>query len=68
VLVGPFAEYEGLVERYMPASDRVRLLLRLVGGGRQVEVEARQIRSDVRNRRLQARVVAGGWVGAIPVV
>lgn len=44
VLVGPFAEYEGLVERYMPASDRVRLLLRLVGGGRQVEVEARYLK------------------------
>ena len=44
VLTGPFAGYEGLVERYMPASDRVRLLLMLVAGGRRVEVEARHLR------------------------
>ena len=42
VLAGPFAGYEGLVKRYMPAIDRVRLLLMLVGGGRRVEVEAHQ--------------------------
>lgn len=44
VIGGVFAGYEGLVERYLPARDRVRLLLTLVGGRRLVEVEARHIR------------------------
>ncbi len=44
VPTGRFAGYEGLVERYIPAGDRVRLLLKLVGGGRRVEVDARRIR------------------------
>ena len=43
-LAGPFAGNEGLVERPMPASDRVRLLLMSAGGGRGVDVEARQIK------------------------
>jgi transcriptional antiterminator RfaH len=44
VLAGPFAGYEGLVEKYMPARDRVRLLLMMVGGGRRIELDARHIR------------------------
>lgn len=44
VLAGPFAGYEGLVEKYMPARDRVRLLLMLVSGGRSLELEARHVR------------------------
>jgi hypothetical protein len=68
VLAGAFAGYEGLVERYMLASDRVRLLLMLVGGGRRVEVEARQIRCAERRHRSRDIVAAGfsprgGWGG-----
>ncbi|MFZ5785784.1 MAG: transcription termination/antitermination protein NusG [Acidobacteriota bacterium] len=37
---GPLAGLEGIVEKYMPAKDRVRLLLALVGGTRRAEVEA----------------------------
>jgi transcription antitermination factor NusG len=37
---GPLAGFEGIVETYMPAKDRVRLLLALVGGTRRAEVEA----------------------------
>lgn len=43
VLAGPFARCGGVVERFMPASDRVRRLLRSAGGGRRVEVEARRL-------------------------
>ena len=44
VVTGPLAGFEGLVERYMPARDRVRLLLSMVGTVRSVEVEAGHIR------------------------
>jgi transcription antitermination factor NusG len=44
ILAGALAGYEGLVERYMPAQDRVRLLLLLVSGKRRVELDARHIR------------------------
>ena len=45
IAAGPFTGYEGLVERYLPARDRVRILLMLVGGTRRVELEARHVRS-----------------------
>ena len=44
VLSGPFSGYEGLVERYLPSQDRIRILLMLVGGTRRVEIEARYLR------------------------
>jgi transcriptional antiterminator RfaH len=42
---GPLAGLEGVVTRYLPARDRVRLLLALVGGTRAVEVEAQHVRT-----------------------
>lgn len=45
VVAGPLSGYEGIVERYMPARDRVRLLLQLVSGTRAVEVDAFMVRS-----------------------
>lgn len=44
VLSGPLSGYEGLVERYLPSRDRIRILLMLVGGTRRVEVDARHVR------------------------
>lgn len=41
---GPLRGFEGIVERYLPARDRVRLLLTLVGGVRRVEVDAGHVR------------------------
>ncbi len=41
---GPLAGLEGVVTRYLPARDRVRLLLAVVGGVRNVEVDARHVR------------------------
>jgi len=41
---GPFRGLEGVVERYMPAKDRIRLLLMLVVGTRRVELEAARVR------------------------
>jgi transcriptional antiterminator RfaH len=41
---GPLAGLEGVVTRYMPARDRVRLLLMLVSGTRSAEVEAGHVR------------------------
>lgn len=41
---GPLKGFEGIVERYLPARDRVRLLLSLIGGVRRVEVDARHLR------------------------
>ena len=43
VVKGPLAGFEGVVERYMPASDRVRLLLALVRTAKSVEVDAGHI-------------------------
>jgi len=43
VVRGPLAGYEGIVARYMPSRDRVRLLLAMVGGARNVEVAARDL-------------------------
>ncbi|MDD5564075.1 MAG: transcription termination/antitermination NusG family protein [Thermoanaerobaculaceae bacterium] len=45
VVSGPLRGVEGIVTRYLPAKDRVRLLLAMVGGPRHVEVDARHIRS-----------------------
>ncbi len=42
---GPLAGLEGVVTRYLPARDRVRLLLAAIGGVRNVEVDARHVRS-----------------------
>lgn len=44
IVDGPFAGLEGIVDRYMPARDRVRLLLAAVRGIRNIEVEASHIR------------------------
>jgi transcription antitermination factor NusG len=41
---GPLRGLEGVVTRYVPAKDRVRLLLSLVSGVRNVEVDARHLR------------------------
>jgi transcriptional antiterminator RfaH len=43
IVGGPFAGYQGLVESYIPARDRVKLLLELVGGVRRFEIEASQV-------------------------
>ena len=45
VIQGPFAGIEGIVTHYLPAKDRVRLLLTMVSGVRKIEVDARHIRS-----------------------
>ena len=45
VVSGPLRGVEGIVTRYLPAKDRVRLLLAMVSGPRNVEVDARHIRS-----------------------
>ncbi len=45
VVSGPLRGVEGIVTRYLPAKDRVRLLLAMVGGPRHVEVDARHIRA-----------------------
>ena len=42
---GPLAGLEGVVKRYLPARDRVRLLLAVIGGVRNVEVDARHVRA-----------------------
>ena len=42
---GPLAGLEGVVTRYLPARDRVRLLLAAVSGVRNIEVDARHVRS-----------------------
>jgi transcription antitermination factor NusG len=44
VQAGPLAGYEGIVAQYLPAAERVRLLLKLVSGTRRVEVDARHVR------------------------
>ena len=44
VVRGPLQGIEGIVTHYLPAKDRVRLLLTMVGGVRNVEVDARHIR------------------------
>jgi transcriptional antiterminator RfaH len=44
VVEGPMKGFEGIVTRYVPAKDRVRLLLSLVSGVRNVEVDARHLR------------------------
>ncbi|MGD1149235.1 MAG: transcription termination/antitermination NusG family protein [Thermoanaerobaculaceae bacterium] len=45
VVQGPLQGFEGIVTHYLPAKDRVRLLLTMVGGVRNVEVDARHIRN-----------------------
>jgi transcription antitermination factor NusG len=44
VVEGALEGLEGIVTRYLPARDRVRLLLTMVSGVRSVEVEARNVR------------------------
>jgi transcriptional antiterminator RfaH len=44
VVAGPLAGLEGVIERYMPGRDRVQLLLAVVRGVHQVEVDARHVR------------------------
>jgi len=44
VVKGPLHGLEGIVTQYLPAKDRVRLLLTMVCGVRNVEVDARHIR------------------------
>jgi transcription antitermination factor NusG len=44
VVEGPLQGFEGIITRYLPARDRVRLLLSLVSGVRNVEVDARHLR------------------------
>jgi transcription antitermination factor NusG len=44
VVHGPLQGVEGIVTKYLPAKDRVRLLLTMVAGVRHVEVDARHIR------------------------
>ena len=44
VVRGPLQGIEGIVTHYVPAKDRVRLLLTLVSGVRNVEVDARDLR------------------------
>ena len=44
VVQGPLQGLEGIVARYLPARDRVRLLLKMVTGVRSVEVDARHVR------------------------
>ncbi|MEP0774211.1 MAG: hypothetical protein HRF46_07595 [Acidobacteriota bacterium] len=44
VTAGPLAGYEGVVAAYLPAAERVRLLLQLVTGVRRAEVDARHVR------------------------
>ena len=42
---GPLAGLQGVVTRYLPARDRVRMLLAVIGGSRNVEVDARHVRT-----------------------
>lgn len=44
VTTGPLAGYEGIVAAYLPAAERVRLLLQLVTGVMRAEVDARHVR------------------------
>ncbi len=44
IVEGPLRDLEGIVTQYLPAKDRVRLLLTMVGGVRNVEVDARHTR------------------------
>lgn len=43
VVDGPLAGYTGLVEKYLPAQARVKLLLSLVSGARRVELDATSV-------------------------
>ncbi len=44
VTAGPLAGYEGIVASYLPATERVRLLLQLISGVVRAEVDARHVR------------------------
>ncbi len=44
VVRGPLRGIEGIVTKYLPAKDRVRVLLTMVAGVRNVEVDARHVR------------------------
>jgi len=44
IVEGPLQGIEGIVTHYLPAKDRVRLLLTMVSGVRNVEVDARHTR------------------------
>ncbi len=43
IVKGPLAGFEGIVERYLPARDRVRLLLAMISTVRRIEVDASHI-------------------------
>jgi transcription antitermination factor NusG len=45
IVKGPLAGFEGIVQRYMPARDRVRMLLQMVRAVRVVEVDAAHIQT-----------------------
>ena len=45
IVRGMLEGFEGIVERYLPARDRVRLLLQLVAGTRPVEVDATDVQT-----------------------
>lgn len=40
IVKGPLAGFEGIVERYLPARDRVKLLLTVISTVRHIEVDA----------------------------
>lgn len=44
VVDGPFKGFEGVVQGYIPAKDRVRLLLRLVTGNWRAQFDASMVR------------------------
>jgi transcription antitermination factor NusG len=44
IVRGPLQGIEGIVTHYLPAKDRVRLLLTMLSGVRNVEVDARSVR------------------------
>jgi len=43
IVEGPLAGLSGVVQRYLPGRDRVRLLLSVLRGVREVEVDARHV-------------------------
>ncbi len=44
IIEGPLRGIEGIVTHYLPAKDRIRLLLAMVSGVRNVEVDRRHVR------------------------
>jgi len=46
---GPFKDMEAIIERYVPAAERVRLLLKTVSGTWHVQVSSKTVRSLEKN-------------------